>query len=248
MDLNREATRLALLGRANKRAVQHTLNEDIYDAQQGRRFVGGAYGSRKVGGKKHEEEVEMEEEVVEVPKKKAPVKKGGRRGRPKKQTQKDKEDEKLAMEVKGLKDEDMDGGAKGKKSKRAKEMGEEYGRSIADMDDEAKELMGGGFFGDFWDGFKKGFKAVVSPVSGVVKAIAPKPVGVAMDLAGLGKEEEKNEVIEEKKGGGKKRRAKAGANDKRKKRGALISKLMKEKKMTLGEASKYIKAHPKLLE
>jgi hypothetical protein len=36
----------------------------------------------------------------------------------------------------------------------------------------------------------------------------------------------------------------AGAADKRKSRGAMVSKLMREKKMSLGEASKYLKAHP----
>lgn len=44
--------------------------------------------------------------------------------------------------------------------------------------------------------------------------------------------------------GGKKRRAAAGPSDKRRARGAKISKLMKEKGMTLAEASKYLKAHP----
>ena len=39
-----------------------------------------------------------------------------------------------------------------------------------------------------------------------------------------------------------------GAGDPRRKRGALVSKLMKEKGMSLGEASKYIKAHPELLK
>jgi hypothetical protein len=45
---------------------------------------------------------------------------------------------------------------------------------------------------------------------------------------------------EEVKGG---RRAPASAGDKRKKRGALISKLMRQNNMTLGEASKHIKEH-----
>jgi hypothetical protein len=43
--------------------------------------------------------------------------------------------------------------------------------------------------------------------------------------------------------GGRKKRAKAGPSDARKKRGAMVSKLMKEKGMTLGEASKFIKEH-----
>jgi len=44
-------------------------------------------------------------------------------------------------------------------------------------------------------------------------------------------------------GGKKKRRAKASASDNRRKRGALVSNLMKEKGLSLGEASKYIKEH-----
>jgi len=43
--------------------------------------------------------------------------------------------------------------------------------------------------------------------------------------------------------GGKKRRAKAGASDARKRRGAEVSRLMREKGMSLGEASKHIKEH-----
>lgn len=48
--------------------------------------------------------------------------------------------------------------------------------------------------------------------------------------------------------GGKKRRAPAAPSDARRKRGALVSKLMREKGMSLGEASKHIKAHPELLK
>ena len=44
-------------------------------------------------------------------------------------------------------------------------------------------------------------------------------------------------------GSGKKRRAKAGVSDARKRRGAEVSRLMREKGMTLGEASKHIKEH-----
>jgi hypothetical protein len=48
--------------------------------------------------------------------------------------------------------------------------------------------------------------------------------------------------------GGKKRRAPAAPSDARRKRGAVVSHLMKTKGMSLGEASKHIKAHPELLE
>ena len=43
--------------------------------------------------------------------------------------------------------------------------------------------------------------------------------------------------------GGKKKRAPAAPSDARKKRGAMVSKLMREHGMTLGEASKHIKEH-----
>ena len=43
--------------------------------------------------------------------------------------------------------------------------------------------------------------------------------------------------------GGKKKRAPAAASDARRKRGAMVSKLMREKGMSLGEASKHIKEH-----
>ena len=45
------------------------------------------------------------------------------------------------------------------------------------------------------------------------------------------------------KGKGKQKRAPASASDARRARGAMVSKLMKEQGMTLGEASKYIKEH-----
>lgn len=44
-------------------------------------------------------------------------------------------------------------------------------------------------------------------------------------------------------GEGKKAKRTVGAGDKRRTRGAMISKLMKEEGMSLGEASKYIKEH-----
>jgi len=44
-------------------------------------------------------------------------------------------------------------------------------------------------------------------------------------------------------GGGKKKRRPAGPDDARRKRGQMVSKLMKEKGMTLAEASRHIKEH-----
>lgn len=196
------------------------------------------------------------------------MKKG--RGRPKgsknkpKQSQKDKEDEKLAMEVKGLEDK-VEGGKKKKMSKAqqkkaAMELGAMYAKEIGQADDEVRELHGAGFWGDFAKGFKQGFDMVVKPVAHVAKAIAPevlpgvagKAVKAGLEAVGYGKGKEEEEEgmkmeVEEKKGG-KKPRRKRQASAAMKKRGAVVSKLMKEKGMSLGEASKHIKAHPELLK
>lgn len=99
------------------------------------------------------------------------------KGRAKKQSAKAREDEKLGMEVKGLKDKVG--------------MGKSGGRP-----------MGAG------------------PMGG--RAIGAGPLEIEI----------KHEQME---GGAK--------SDKRKARGAMVSKLMKEKGMSLGEASKYIKEH-----
>lgn len=190
-----------------------------------------------------------------APKKAAPKKRG--RGRPKKQDQKDKEDEKLAMEVKGLEDK-VEGGKKrvigGKKAqaKKAEELGSVYAKEIMDADPEVAELHGAGFWKDFAKGFKQGFNAVMKPVAHVAKAVAPellpgvagKAVKAGIEAVGYGKGEE-TEVEKKLTKGGKKKRAGSAAA---KKRGALVSKLMKQKGMKLGEASKYIKAHPELLK
>lgn len=93
-------------------------------------------------------------------------------GGAKKQGEKDREDEKLAMEVKGLKDKE--GGAY--TGAGAKKLGEDYAKEILENE---PELKGSGFFGDFWDGFK----SVVNPVSHVVSSVAhmiPHPAAQAL--------------------------------------------------------------------
>lgn len=222
MSLDNEAVRLAYLGKANRRANEHTLNVPLSRALEGKKYGRGISGGAK------------ENVMMDITERKV----GGRRGRPKKQTQKDKEDEKLAMEVKGLKDEEMSGGrtrmTKAEMKKKAKEMGLDYGKEIMNMDDEAKQLVGSGFWSDFGKGFVDGLKmvgSVAKPVLSVIPHPAAQAASVGLNLAGLGMS------------GGKKRRARASTGDKRKQRGAMISKLMKEKGMSLGEASKYIKAN-----
>lgn len=265
MSLNSEAVKRAYLQKANQRANQQTLNVPLSRALQGTK-----YGR----GKKMEMEEEMSDSDMEGGAMMMNRVVGGakKRGRPKKQTQKDKEDETLAMEIHDL-DEDVEGGSYsygGKKAKKptkaqmkkqAKMMGEDYGKSMAEMDEEARELVGGGFFDDFVSGIKTGFNTI-APIAKTVLGVIPHPAAQAasagLSLAGFGKakdgmtakerkamEKLHKAMAESKKGGaltgGKKKRAKATGGDKRKQRGAMISKLMKSKGMTLGQASKYIK-------
>jgi len=76
------------------------------------------------------------------------------------------------------------------------------------------DIKGAGFFDDFQKGF------------------------LGMGMGGGSDSEDEVAVV-----GGRKTRAKAGPSDARRRRGAMVSKLMKEKGMSLGEASKYIKEH-----
>ena len=208
----------------------------------------------KMDHKKHALPKAPMHEPAQMPKpalaKKAPAKKG--RGRPKgaknkkKQSTKDKEDEKLGMEMHGVKDhEEMSGGAK-----KSHDLGMFYAKELLKADEDVKELHGAGFFQDFAKGFKKGFDTVMKPAMKVAKAIAPefgrpgKIAKSAIEAVGYGKQMDETPIEKKlKKKGGKRK-----ASPAMKKRGALVSKLMKEKGMKLGEASKYIKAHPELLK
>jgi len=241
MSLRNREVRLQVLNLRNRRLLQDQKNVPLSSILSNREwsiaenrtktFRGGACCERNVGGKK--------------------------------QSQQDREDEKLGEEVEELK------GGKKKQSVRSREdeakgeeahtLGKDYAKEI--MENEP-HLKGSGFLGDFW----KGFKSVIHPVSQVVSSVAhliPHPVAQAVatgaDVAGAvtgdGKKQSEKDKEDEKLGmevkglknvekkGGKRRRKKAGSNDKRKRRGALVAKLMKEKKMTIGQASKYIKAN-----
>lgn len=159
--------------------------------------------------------------------------------RKRKQTAKDKEDERLAMKIEKLDeemdsdnmdsdDEDMVGG------KRAMSLGEELGKKVGDMQD-VKKMVGAGFFDDFKKGFVKGVKMIGTPVKKIAKAVGKtipeaKIAGDVLEAIGLGKGKK-----------AKKAKKPMKSTDKRKLRGAMISKLMKSKGMTLGEASKHIK-------
>jgi hypothetical protein len=141
----------------------------------------------------------------------------------------------------------------GKSKKEMKEMaigmGRQYGMGVMEMDKDAKDLVGAGFFKDFGKGFVDGLKMVAKvakPVLSLVPHPAAQAASKALGAVGLGKGKKllgRTQMKEEDLEGGRKHRAKAGAGDKRKRRGQLISKLMKEKGMSLGEASKHIKQH-----
>lgn len=97
-------------------------------------------------------------------------------GGAKKQGEKDREDEKLAMEVKGVKDKE--GGAYTGAS--AKKLGEEYAKEILENE---PELVGSGFFGDFWDGFRGSIAGLGDTITNVVKKI-PGPIGTVGGMVG----------------------------------------------------------------
>jgi hypothetical protein len=127
---------------------------------------------------------------------------------------------------------------------RAVGSGKPLGRTHSKM---MNDIRGAGFFDDF----QKGFMSVIRPVASIAKPFLPLagPYGAAGSAAlsalGLGRrgmdsdsEDDRVEAV-----GGRRKRASAGPNDARRKRGAMVSKLMREQGMTLGEASKHIKQH-----
>ena len=120
-------------------------------------------------------------------------------GGAKKQSRKDKEDEKLGAEVRGLKDK-MSGGAKKKAKKNAEKMGEMYGKEVVSMDDDVKELVGSGFFEDFGRGFMKGLRMVSGVAKKVLPVVAPGVGTLAsagLSAVGLGKAENVREYMSE---------------------------------------------------
>ena len=157
------------------------------------------------------------------------------------------------------------GGRKGK----AKKSGEEETETESDEDDvmgmgraladHLTKLHGRGFY----DEFRKGFEGLVTPIGGAdtgayegegtkkgqMRKTARKAYEAVSEMEGSGKlkiqhmaDGEGEEIVT----GGRKKKAKrapASASDARRKRGAMVSKLMKEHGMTLGEASKHIKEH-----
>lgn len=128
---------------------------------------------------------------------------------------------------------------------RAVGSGKPLGRTRTKM---LNDIKGAGFFDDF----QRGFMSVIRPVASIAKPFLSMagPYGAAgaagLSALGLGKGEMESESESEEEVevvGGRRKRAKAGPSDARRRRGAMVSKLMKERGMSLGEASKYIKQH-----
>jgi hypothetical protein len=126
---------------------------------------------------------------------------------------------------------------------RAVGSGKPLGRTHSKM---MNDIRGAGFFDDF----QRGFMSVIRPAAALAKPFLPLagPYGAAgaagLSALGLGRRMSmSDDDMEEAVGGRRKKRASAGPNDARRKRGAMVSKLMREQGMTLGEASKHIKQH-----
>lgn len=106
------------------------------------------------------------------------------------------------------------------------------GAMTGGMDSDSDEGVEGA---GFWDDFKSGFNSVISPVASIAKPLlslaGPEGMAASAGLSALGYGQT----------GGRRRRASAGASDARRARGQMVSRLMREKGMTLGEASRYIK-------
>jgi hypothetical protein len=90
----------------------------------------------------------------------------------------------------------------------------------------------------FWDDFKSGFNSVVAPVASIAKPLlslaGPEGMAASAGLSALG-------YGRRRRGGAQTGGASTGGQDARKRRGQMVSRLMREKGMTLGQASKYIK-------
>ena len=127
-------------------------------------------------------------------------------GRGKRQGRKDREDEKLAMEVKGLKD--MEGGRKHFQdhsgggtleirhhggAKKAQDLGRKYMEALMKADPELAELHGAGLFDKFLEGaktFGKGFMLPIKAAGAIGEATGIAPlaaIGKATKAVGLGK-------------------------------------------------------------
>jgi len=216
MDLDKMSSKLAILRRANRRATEQTKNLSKNEVLQHTSFYGGRKGKKNVDFKVEDmEDMEDMKGGMMMGMKGSGYhsrKVGGAKRRLLGRKQMKKQD-KIDKD-----DENM--------AMKARDLGKMYGKEIQDADPEVKDLVGGNFFSDFADGFM----SVIKPAANIAKGILgsmpdPRAQAAAAGIHMLGGR--KHKVV--------------SAQDKRKKRGALISKLMKQHGMTLGQASKHIK-------
>ena len=176
------------------------------------------------------------------------MKEGGKktRGRPKKQTQKDREDERLAMEVKGLKDV-VEGGAmafgkmkRGRKCKGgAMAFGEMKSNVGFDPNYMPSGMSGKGILSDLVGSFGLGMESK-GPDSQAMKSMKAVKGGARMGLKGgmvrqlIPVQAMKGDSMS----GGKKSVA---STDGRKARAAIVRQVMAEKGLSMIEASKFVK-------
>jgi hypothetical protein len=110
-------------------------------------------------------------------------------------------------------------------------------------------VHGAGFWQDFGTGFKKGFKGVAkvaAPALSVASIFQPELAPLAMGVGLANKAMGGRHVRRyggETSGGMTMHRAKSVGHAKNQARGALVRQLMREKGMSLGQASSYIKQH-----
>ena len=117
-----------------------------------------------------------------------------------------------------------------------------------------KELHGAGW----WDDFKSGFNSVVAPIAGVAKSVLPfaGPLGslasAGIGALGYGHGGEESESDEECAGGSRTGRYEGqgklvithgGKKRRSNKRAEVVKRVMREKGLSMIEASKYVKAH-----
>jgi len=221
MSMDSKAVQLALLSRANNRAEQRQLNVPLSERLAGHSFSGGISGgqatvshpiqqTRTIRGKGRDGRVVADKLPLRPD---APAM--ALEGRGKRQGRKDREDEKLAMEVKGLKD--MEGGRKHFQdhsgggtleikhhggAKKAQDLGRKYMEALMKADPELAELHGAGLFDKFLEGaktFGKGFLLPIKAAGAIGEATGIAPlaaIGKATKAVGLGKGRRRGSGVE----------------------------------------------------